>query len=341
MAGRATVWARSGSRLTLNQRMVYGALAGEFPDVDFLASLAGTLTYLNVHRGITHSFVMMPVWALLLSLLFAAISRFKLKVRDFYVLCGVCLSVHILGDLITPYGTKIFYPLSDHSAALHTTFVIDPIITGILLLGLIGSWYLGTRARAAITAARFSVLVLVGYIGAQGVLHHQALGLAHEYRMAQGLADVRAYALPQPLSPFHWKLLLVGEDSYWRTRVNLAGSAVREAAPGAGALARMWASYQPAALAQWVSVPRFGHSDRLEPTVRAAWFSPPLHDFRRFARFPALYRVGGTDGEFCAYFVDLRFVMVARSPPFRFGVCRDRHQGEWVLRQDPSPGRTG
>ncbi|MDH3637456.1 MAG: metal-dependent hydrolase [Gammaproteobacteria bacterium] len=340
VVGRATASERSASRLTLNQRMVYGALAAEFPDVDFIASAAGTLTYLNVHRGITHSLVMMPVWALLLSLLFVVFSRFKLRVRDFYVLCAVCLSVHILGDLITPYGTKIFFPLSDYSAAMHTTFVIDPIITGFLVLGLVASLYFGTQRRTAVSAARLSVLMLAGYISTQGILHQRALNLAGEYRATQRLAGVRAYALPQPLSPFHWKLLLVGDESYWEAHVNLIGSAPRRAAPGAGAITRIWASYQPPVAADWRFVPRFGNSVHLESAVRAAWFSAPLHDFRRFARFPALYRVDGTGGEFCAYFVDLRFVMVARSPPFRFGVCRG-HQGEWVLSQDSSLGRTG
>ncbi len=321
--------------------MLYGAIAGEFPDIDFAASLAGTLAYLNVHRGITHSLVMMPVWALLLSVLFAALSGFKLRVRDFYVLCAVCLSVHILGDLITPYGTKIFYPLSDYAAGLHTTFVIDPIITAVLLLGLAASVYLGSRPRAAIGAARFGVVALMAYIGAQAVMHQKAIGLALDYQLAQGLGELRAYALPQPLSPFHWKLLLVGEDSYWRARINLFGSAPRSAPQEAGMLARIWASYQPPELAAWQQVPRFGPSDDLEPVVRAAWLSPPLEDFRRFARFPALYRVDGTDAEFCAYFVDLRFVMVARTPPFRFGVCRAGHQGGWVLRRDPHPGDTG
>ncbi len=341
VAGRATATRSGSGPLSLNQRMVYGAVAVEFPDIDFLASAFGTLTYLNVHRSITHSFVMAPLWALLLAVLFAVVNRSELKVRDFYILCLLCQCVHIVGDLITPYGTKIFYPLSDHAAALHTTFVIDPIVTGILALGLLASCYLARRRPAAVAAARTGMLLLAVYVGAQGVLHRQALALAHDYRESQGLSTAEVYALPQPLSPFHWKLLLVGKNAYREARVNLAGSEPRQPVAEAGMLVRIWTSYQPPATAPWRVVARFGEDNHVVDAVRAAWYSEPLGDFRRFARFPALYRIGGTEGEFCAYFVDLRFVMEARLPPFRFGACRAAGGGEWVLREDASPGRTG
>ena len=48
------------------QRLLTGAVAGAFPDIDYIASWVDPLTYLTLwHRSITHSFVMLPLWALL------------------------------------------------------------------------------------------------------------------------------------------------------------------------------------------------------------------------------------------------------------------------------------
>jgi inner membrane protein len=47
----------------------------------------------------------------------------------------MALGAHIVGDLITGFGTIVFAPLSDWRAALGTTFIIDLWFSGIILAG--------------------------------------------------------------------------------------------------------------------------------------------------------------------------------------------------------------
>src|SRR3954462_4045699 len=61
--------------LPLGRRMVVGALGAAFPDSDVAASYLSPLSYLYHHRGVTHSLLLLPLWAVLLSLLFAFIWR--------------------------------------------------------------------------------------------------------------------------------------------------------------------------------------------------------------------------------------------------------------------------
>src|SRR3970282_2929773 len=50
--------------LSQRARLMAGAAAAAFPDIDFALRAIDTLTYLNLHQGVTHSLILLPVWAL-------------------------------------------------------------------------------------------------------------------------------------------------------------------------------------------------------------------------------------------------------------------------------------
>lgn len=57
---------------SLGQRMLASAIAtGVVPDLDFVVTYFSPLSYLFYHRGVTHSFVMLPLWAVLLGALWS------------------------------------------------------------------------------------------------------------------------------------------------------------------------------------------------------------------------------------------------------------------------------
>ena len=68
-------------QLPRRARMWVGFWAAAFPDSDFITRFIDPLTYLSVHRGITHSVIMLPLWALGLSLLFMLLARGKYSWR--------------------------------------------------------------------------------------------------------------------------------------------------------------------------------------------------------------------------------------------------------------------
>ncbi len=66
LVARATAPRNPGPEtLSLGRRMVVGAIAANLPDLDVLASYLSPLSYLYHHRGISHSLLLLPVWALL------------------------------------------------------------------------------------------------------------------------------------------------------------------------------------------------------------------------------------------------------------------------------------
>lgn len=306
LSGALLARAIGSPQRSMPRHMAAGLLACAAPDLDFLWARTPA-DYVVYHRGVTHSLVVLPLWALVLAWLLAKILREPGGWRALYGLCAASLALHIGADLITSYGTMILAPFSDWRAALGTTFIIDPWFSGIIVVGLAFSLF--RKSRDAAVAA---LVALAGYVGLQYVLKEQAL----EFARAHGLKEVQVH--PRPVSPFNWALFASDDEKHETANVNLVRRVPKSWHPGESFIARLDAAYQPLGSALWVARYRYGTTDAAR--ARAAWNSPPLAFFRSFALLPAFDGVERG----CYYFVDLRFATPGREPPpFRFGACPD------------------
>ncbi|MEX0638494.1 MAG: metal-dependent hydrolase, partial [Burkholderiales bacterium] len=52
---------------SIPRRVAAGFFAAAAPDLDFVLAFVSPLVYLEQHRGPTHSVILLPLWALLLS----------------------------------------------------------------------------------------------------------------------------------------------------------------------------------------------------------------------------------------------------------------------------------
>ena len=121
------------------RRVAAGFFAAAAPDLDFVVGFVGPVEYLLHHRGVTHSIVLLPLWALLLSWILSGILREPRGWRALYGVTALSLGAHIAGDVITSFGTIVLAPLSDWRAGIGTTFIIDLWFSGIILAGLAAS----------------------------------------------------------------------------------------------------------------------------------------------------------------------------------------------------------
>lgn len=155
-------------------------LGAIFPDIDvFPAWLAhGPVTFLEWHRNITHSLVMLPVWALLLSAAFVPLGRWRgWKLPSFWKLVlifGFGLGTHVILDLATNYGTMAWSPVNFARLAWDWLFIIDFTFTASALVPQLAAWcYREPRkfARRAgwswafLTAGAFGVYALADAMG--------------------------------------------------------------------------------------------------------------------------------------------------------------------------------
>ncbi len=317
------------NELSLQARIAAGFFAAGFSDVDIVLRPLDTLAYLNLHQGYTHSLVLLPLWALGLAALFSLATRRRYGWRAFYGVAALGIAIHIAGDMFTAYGTMLFAPLSARRYSLPLAFVIDPYFTAIIVAALLAATLF--PARRWIAGAGWAALG--AYVVWLGLLHRQAVAVGAEYAQRQGLHDARSRALPQPLSPFHWQVIVSHGDRYQVANVRLLGDRGAARTPWPGVLPDIANAYQPAASAHWQSRHRFGATPAEITLAQQTWRHPAFAGFRQFALYPALDHVAVSGGGACVWFVDLRFVLPAVAPSFRFGLCRSSADGEWQLRR--------
>lgn len=325
-AATAQAAAPARARLTLRERLLLGALAAIFPDLDFLAFPIDPLRFIaDWHQGPTHSLVLLPLWALLLGGAFALAKRDRGVFGEAAGVGALGVASHIAADVITAYGTAVLYPLSDARVSLATTFLIDPVFTALALGALMaGVW---THRPGG---ARYGLAALCLYVALQGWLQQRALDIGQAAAHAPAFTQLSAW--PQPFSPFNWKLVGRVDDRYYQAHLNLLGH--RPWVPDLPGL-RRWravaAAYHPPAGLVWDTRHRFGERPALRAQVERLWQDPRFAPYRRFAAQPAVSRIDGDDPPACVWFTDLRHDLPALPDMFRYGFCRNATDDIWQL----------
>ena len=100
LLARATA-PREAPPKSLWRRMAVGFLACASPDLDIVITMLGPVAYLENHRGVTHSLILLPLWALLYSWILAKVLREPRGWRALYGITAMGLALHVAGDVIT------------------------------------------------------------------------------------------------------------------------------------------------------------------------------------------------------------------------------------------------
>lgn len=319
-------------------------IASNLPDIDIVSAAGGTAGYLRWHRGPTHG----PLGVVGLGLLTAAIvwswmrwsasrantSRAMVNRPNasFAMLAAVSMIgvlLHILMDVPTSYGTRLFSPFDWHWYALDWLPIIDIYLIVALAAGLIfGRRTADARRR---NAALVLVLMAANY-GARGIAHHQALTLAPRlfgpalppacdaaprtaivdrwprdaaptppFRGTRCLVEIAA--MPTFTTPFEWRIVAEMSNAYEIHGVDLLDARFTQPPPVNEAFWRQTIRYPNI----WT------------PPVERAATTPLGRVFLGFSRFPAARSFVDANGVATVRWTDMRFAagLVAIEQPIR------------------------
>lgn len=316
-----------GPRIPLAQAITVGFVAAALPDADFVLQAVSEIAYLRGHRGVTHSLVLLPLWSLLIGSLFAMIFRRHRAWKRYSWLTAAAIAFHIAGDLITQFGTMIYAPFSDQRVGLGSTFIIDLVVSGILVAGLaVSAIFRGSRMPAV-----GALLLLPLWIGVSLTGRDEAIAAGRTYAEQRQLRGAVVDAAPRPASPFNWTVIVDDGARFHTADVNTRRTERVVATADDHFIRRYGAPYLPIAEAEWRVQPKFGSDDSAE-LASEAWREPEFEFFRWFAMFPALDHLEKTPEATCAWFRDLRFDIPGRvATPFRYGLCRNGDAGKWRI----------
>ena len=120
--------------------LVWGAVLGTLPDLDVFIPLGGPVNDFVYHRGFSHSLILLallsPMIAWLISKIHPDTKRYY---RGWVLLSFLVLEASVLLDLLTIYGTQIFWPFDTTPMAIPVLFIIDPLFTLPILSGVLAA----------------------------------------------------------------------------------------------------------------------------------------------------------------------------------------------------------
>jgi inner membrane protein len=298
-----------------------GVAMGIFPDSDILFGLFNRESHLLYHRGLTHSLLLVPFFALFFSWVLVKVSK-RGELWSFYKICFLVLISHVLIDLLTSYGTMILLPFSDHRYAWDLAFFVDLVFSGIVIVPWLISLFWRRRAR---WICRASLVVLVLYVLFLWVQHDRAIELAKCFGSSLNEEVVEVASLPQPLSPFRWANYIEAKDKVYQGYVTLLGD--DSSRPGIGRaegaeessffLGRwfvMKSLYQPPAEVRYSSWEKRDGS----PWVEKALAAKGGKFYSWFARFPIAKTVDSSNGTHRVELTDVRFLVPSIRMPFMY-----------------------
>ncbi len=145
----------------------WGAALGTLPDLDVLSSpFVSDYTQLALHRGFSHSvFFALAGGAAIAYGLRRLHHRYEVSFRKWFLFTFLTLFTHALLDGFTVYGTQLLNPVSSYPFAWNSVFIIDPLYTIPLLLGLVVALIL---SRASTWRQRFvmgGLIFSTAYLG--------------------------------------------------------------------------------------------------------------------------------------------------------------------------------
>src|SRR6266481_5077580 len=127
----------------LTWSLMLGAI---FPDSDVFRDIFSSdrLLIITWHRSITHSLLMLPLWALLLAAITRAFANSRRwQAPSFAALTAIYevgILSHILLDLVTSFGTMVWSPVEWSRPAWDLIFIVDFTLTAILLVPQLLAW---------------------------------------------------------------------------------------------------------------------------------------------------------------------------------------------------------
>jgi inner membrane protein len=193
--------------------LVAGAVVANLPDLDTFIPRANIIDTMTYHRGFTHSLlvetVLAPVIAWGASYLVPTAREHRGR---FLLMVWLCLITHALLDSLTTYGTQLFWPLNvGPPVALASIFIIDPLFTLLLLIGVLVLVVRRKKPDKGTPAFRvfFSAAMIYLAIGIAGHVSVRARAAENP-----AFAKSRIFVQPAPLTILYWQVLGLEDGHY-------------------------------------------------------------------------------------------------------------------------------
>jgi len=245
-------------RAGFNRKSAYATLAAvlaaEAADMDIFWGIAGPVEELKHHRGITHTFIAVPVIAAVVVGAVWLVDRIRIGRKNrrdrakppsgqspvqevkaqpiqwgwLYLTALVAALSHLMLDWTNNYGVRPFFPFNPTWYMGSIVYIIEPVILGLLLLALVMPWLFGLAdqemgARRKRFRGRgwaiFALAAMVALWGWRWFEQQQALTILAKTQVARD-PIIRIALEPSAVNPYRWQAILETRDYYQTAAIN-------------------------------------------------------------------------------------------------------------------------
>ena len=195
--------------------LLAGAALNTLPDLDVipLALFGDPVAQMTCHRGLTHSWLVLPFVAWAIWALFRRRGgRVAAEPTRWWWAIFACLMAHPFIDSFTVYGTQLFWPLPLPPIMWSSLFIVDPLFTLPWLVVCVIAWF--ARERLAAKALAIGVTLGFAYLGWSLLAKTLVEREASRALAAAGLQDAPRFSVPTPLNTLLWRVVAMTQDGY-------------------------------------------------------------------------------------------------------------------------------
>jgi len=204
---------------------VWGAILGTLPDLDVFLPYGGDVEAFTYHRGFSHSLLVhlliSPLIVWLAQYIHKDTSQFK---NRWFWLVFLCLSTHAILDSFTVYGTQLLWPITEHPFAISNMFIIDPLVTIPLLVGVVMVLLPHTQQTTKARANALGLFVSSVYMGWSLIGKLVVNNTVQSALAKQNIQPQHYISTPAPFTTLLWRIVVVAENEYYEIYTSVLDS---------------------------------------------------------------------------------------------------------------------
>ena len=190
---------------------LWGAVGGTLPDLDVLIDYGDPILDMVLHRADSHALFWLSLLSLPFAVAVAALHDQRGLWRRWWLALWLVLITHPLLDAMTVYGTQLLLPFSNHPLGVGSLFIIDPLFTLPLLLG-VGVALLWRRG--GLQANAWGLALATAYIGWSVLAQQHVQGIALSVLKAQGVTTERVLVVPTAFNTVLWRVVAMDGGAF-------------------------------------------------------------------------------------------------------------------------------
>lgn len=214
--GAAVGLATMGKRTAPWKAALLGGIVGTLPDLDALIDYGDAVSNMTMHRAESHSIFWQSVASPFIAAAVAGVdragARFTERFAHWWVAVWLVLVTHALLDATTVYGTQLALPFSNHPFGLGSIFIIDPLYTLPLLLGITVA--LLARGPGRLRWNRIGLALSTVYLGWTVIAQVLVTDVVREQLAERGLRPERVLVTPAPFNTVLWRVIAMYPEGY-------------------------------------------------------------------------------------------------------------------------------